>query len=131
MGTRFVLLAIAALFLGGLIFFGNRLSAGFRDRFLGIFPLGQNAKPTATPTPIPFGTLITTSPQPEDSSTVKEQYPPDKNVAGAAQTKGGQIIQPSAAPEQIPSTGPAEILWLTLGASFISGYFLRKKAVNR
>lgn len=130
MSTRLVLLAIAALFLGGLIFFGNRLSTGFRNRFLSIFPSGQNAKPTATPTPVPFGMLATATPQPGNSSTAPVQNPANGNIQGIAQTKGGQVAQPSTPAETIPNTGPEDVAWLLLGASLLSGLFLRKYSLG-
>lgn len=130
MGTRLILLIIAALFLGGLIFFGNRLSAGFRDRFLSIFPKSLTTKPTATPTRAPFGALVTVPPQPENAEDKPDENPSQGAVDGTTQTKGGLPEGSSNESEEIPNTGPEDVVWFLLGISLISGFFLRTYAFN-
>lgn len=128
MGTRLILLSIAALFLGGLIFFGNRLSAGFRDRFLSIFPKSLTTKPTATPTRVPFGALVTVPPQPETAADTPAETASQGAVEGVAQTKDGLPEKSSTAAKEIPNTGPEDTVWFLLGISLLSGFFLRKHA---
>lgn len=100
---RILLLLLAILFLVILIFSGNRLSAGFSQRFFSVFPIGQKTTPTPTGGIRSFNTLTTPKP------------------TAAQQTTKGDV-----AGVQTPATGPAETSLALLGGGLGLGYLLRR-----
>lgn len=104
--SRLILIFLAFIFLIIIILSSTRISNSLRSRFGNMVPSLKPTTDEITPTP-----------------TVEEQVQtptPTPTIFYGKTTTNGKIVQ------NIPATGPADLVWLVLGGSFFTGVTLKK-----
>lgn len=103
--SRLILIFLGFIFVIIVILTSSRIAGSLRSRFGGFFP---TVNTTTTEE------ISATPPPPAETPAPAPITPPGKEKVTS--TPGGTI----------PATGPPEIMWFLLGASFLSGLSLRK-----
>ncbi|OGG26411.1 hypothetical protein A2960_06045 [Candidatus Gottesmanbacteria bacterium RIFCSPLOWO2_01_FULL_39_12b] len=100
LSSRLILIFLGIIFLIIVILSSSRIAGSLRQRFGSFIPTIRQSAET-TPTPTPF----------EETGTPTPTF----------------YFKITGTPaNQIPATGPADLLWLTLGGCLIAGLSLRK-----
>lgn len=98
--TRFILIFLGFIFVIIVILSSQKIAGSLRERFGGIIPFPKATTEEITPTPSPIIEEITPTPT---TITVGSSTPSD----------------------EIPATGPSEVVYLLLGGSFLLGTFFK------
>lgn len=109
--SRLILIFLGFIFVIIVILTSSKIAGALRSRFGGFFP-PINTTTTEEISPAP--TLVLSPDVRRDEGLVEEE----------------QIKVTSTPSGNIPATGPAEIMWLLLGVSLLSGLSLRKFSSN-
>lgn len=107
--SRLILIFLAFIFLIIVLLSSNRISTALRTKFGKIIPSLSPITESITPTP----TLFEETPTPTYIPTLTTVY-------------GNTNKRSNNSTKNIPATGPADLAWLILGGSFLSGFILKK-----
>lgn len=107
--SRLILIFLAFIFLIIILLSSNRIASTLRAKFSKFIPSLSPITDNITPTP----TIIEETPTPTLTPTPTIVY-------------GNTNKRPNNSTKNIPATGPADLAWLILGGSFLSGITLKK-----
>lgn len=111
--SKLILIFLGFIFLIIVILSSSRISAALRSRFGKMIPTIGTKTQDLTPTPTPtFEVTDTPTPSP---TSVYGKGTTNRNNSG----------------KNIPATGPADLAWLVLGGSFLSGVLIKKVIVRK
>jgi hypothetical protein len=113
--SKLILFFIGIILLVVVILSSNKIGSFLRQKFGKIVPTSilPYSQPSPTPTKIP---VIPTSIIYNNSQTFQTQ----------SQNNNNYYTKKSTSSNQIPATGPEELVWLIIGGSFATGITLNK-----
>lgn len=112
--SRLILIFLAFIFLIIVLLSSNRIAASLRTRFGKMIPSLTPITENITPTP----SMSQETPTPTLTPTPTIVY-------------GNASKRSNNSTKNIPATGPADLAWLILGGSFLSGFVLKKIASKK
>lgn len=111
--SKLILIFLGFIFLIIVILSSSRISAALRARFGKIIPSIKTSTEDQTPTPTP--TIEITDTPTLTPTSVYGRGATNKNNSS----------------KNIPDTGPADLVWLVLGGSFLTGVYIKKITADK